>query len=661
MKNFEDILKDNGLRFGQFLDAKGQEDITSFFDTMLADRGGVLSDAEIDEILKNYQSLGVIEPDDGIERTQEEALAQLGEALKNSGLSEWLNTGYEMEHAADRHQEAMAGAADAAKAGSPASGSTAEQGHRQAGFDHYGNQTAAEDIRRTNPPHTDTSSPVAASAGSVPGTPGSAGRPKAVCTYQLVMQDNAETSTTHPLMILRDPEHQLPHHQAGAFTNPERRTAFEYSRDQQIHSADILFLDRRFVNLLRWLGEGHIAVMLSGGPVREGYAILKIRAIDVNSNESLQTANNDFLQLVIRRLLASRPKEKLPEEVQEEVDNSDASMLLSDMPAMIDYLNCAEDSLPDNIRNWAHRNIAMVKSNTISEEEKRHAQRALSIMLNIQWMGSYFEPIDPEAARRILDEELYGLERVKQRVIETIIQINRTHTLPSYGLLLAGPAGTGKSQIAYAVARILKLPWTSLDMSAIHDTEALTGSPRVYSNAKPGRIMEAFQQAGQSNLVFIINELDKADAMGAQGNPADALLTLLDNLGFTDNYMECQIPTGGVYPIATANDKTRISDPLLTRFAVIDIPDYTADEKKIIFRRYALPKVLRRMGMTRDECQIDDEAVDVIIDMYSDLPGVRDLEQAAEHMAANALFQIEAKGKSRVVFDAAAARSLLQA
>lgn len=96
--------------------------------------------------------------------------------------------------------------------------------------------------------------------------------------------------------------------------------------------------------------------------------------------------------------------------------------------------------------------------------------------------------------------------------------------------------------------------------------------------------------AGESNLVFIINELDKAASGKGNGNPADVLLTLLDNLGFTDNYMECMVPTVGVYPIATANDKAQISAPLMSRFAVIDIPDYTPEEKKIIFSRFALPK-----------------------------------------------------------------------
>ena len=225
--------------------------------------------------------------------------------------------------------------------------------------------------------------------------------------------------------------------------------------------------------------------------------------------------------------------------------------------------------------------------------------------------------------------------------------------------MLIGPAGTGKSQIAYAVARILKLPWTTLDMSSINDPEQLTGSSRVYANAKPGIIMEAFSAAGESNLVFIINELDKAASGKGSGNPADVLLTLLDNLGFTDNYMECMVPTGGVYPIATANEKDKISAPLMSRFAVIDIPDYTAEEKKIIFSRFALPKVLKRMGLKENECLIAADGLEAIVDLFSNTSGIRDLEQAAEHIAANALYQIEVNHVTQVVFDAKMVRELL--
>ena len=166
--------------------------------------------------------------------------------------------------------------------------------------------------------------------------------------------------------------------------------------------------------------------------------------------------------------------------------------------------------------------------------------------------------------------------------------------------------------------------------------------------------------AGENNLVFIINELDKATAGNGNGNPADVLLTLLDNLGFTDNYMECLIPTSGVYPIATANDKEKISAPLLSRFAVIDIPDYTAEEKKVIFSRFSLPKVLKRMHMEESECIITESALEAIIQRFSNTSGIRDLEQAAEHIAANALYQIEVNHVSSVIFDADMVKKLFE-
>ena len=206
---------------------------------------------------------------------------------------------------------------------------------------------------------------------------------------------------------------------------------------------------------------------------------------------------------------------------------------------------------------------------------------------------------------------------------------------------------------------ILKLPWMTLEMSSINDPEQLTGSSRIYANAKPGIIMDAFSMAGESNLVFIINELDKASSGNGKGNPADVLLTLLDNLGFTDNYMECMIPTVGVYPIATANDKEQISAPLMSRFAVIEIPDYTPDEKKVIFSRYALPKVLKRIGMRREECVLTEDGLEAVIDLHRGTSGIRDLEQAAEHLAANALYQIEAEHAKCVIFDAKTVCSLL--
>ena len=477
------------------------------------------------------------------------------------------------------------------------------------------------------------------------------------CTYTTFQSNENTASAKYPILVLDNTAKQWKYHSCGVFTNQTKRTAFEFTQEDGTVCADILRVDARFVNLLRWLGENHINVRLSGENTPDGYAVYKIREIAFGGGKKL-SAEDGFLQFMMERLFASSaPSEEAVDEEQEE-DGDD--MKLTSIQSITDFMTCAGRTMPDNIRLWARRNLAVARSNEVSPEERRHAQRALSIMMNIQWKNNYFEAIDPKEARRILDEELYGMERVKQRIIETIIQINRTHTLPAYGLLLVGPAGTGKSQIAYAVARILKLPWTTLDMSSINDPEQLTGSSRVYANAKPGIIMEAFSMAGESNLVFIINELDKATNGKGNGNPADVLLTLLDNLGFTDNYMECMVPTVGVYPIATANDKAQISAPLMSRFAVIELPDYTAEEKKVIFSKFALPKVLKRMSLKEEECVVAPDGLDAVIDQFADTTGIRDLEQAAEHIAANALYQIEVNHVSSVIFDADMVKKLFE-
>lgn len=320
-----------------------------------------------------------------------------------------------------------------------------------------------------------------------------------VCTYTVLRSNETTATPERPMVVLDNSRRAWKHHSCGVFANQARQTAFEFNEKDGTFPADILQVDARFISLLKWLGENHISVRLSGQNREDGYAVYKIREVAFGGGTKL-SAEDGFLQFMIDRLLASSaPADELEEEEQEVGGDN---MKLTSLQSISDFMNCAGRTLPDNIRLWARRNLAVARSHEVTPEERRHAQRALSIMMNIQWKNNYFESIDPQEARRILDEELYGMERVKQRIIETIIQINRTHTLPAYGMLLVGPAGTGKSQIAYAVARILKLPWTTLDMSSINDSEQLTGSSRIYTNAKPGIIMEAFSMAGESNLVL---------------------------------------------------------------------------------------------------------------------------------------------------------------
>ena len=489
--------------------------------------------------------------------------------------------------------------------------------------------------------------------------------PESRCTYTIETGFHETATPKTPLLVLSGGP--WPHHSSGIFQDPGVRTSFCFDPDpsgsaapegkKSLRVADILKIDSRFTNLVAWLGKNRIHVRLSGENTDGGYAVYKIRETLFSGAQKL-SGQDGFLQFMITRLLSSKPVPE-PELSEEDEEPEGDEMKLTSLQSITDFLSCAGRTLPENIRIWARRNLAVARSAEVSPEERRHAQHALSVMLNVQWRSSYFPPIDVKKARQILDEALYGMEKVKQRILETVIQINRTHTLPAYGLLLAGPAGTGKSQVAYAVARILGLPWTTLDLSSIHDPEQLTGSSRVYTNAKPGIIMEAFSMAGESNLVFIINELDKAGDGNGKGNPADVLLTLLDNLGFTDNYMECMIPTLGVYPVATANDKSRISAPLLSRFALIDIPDYTKEEKAVIFSNFSLPKTLRRLGLKNTECVVTEDGVQAVVSRYGSCSGIRDLEQAAEHIAANALYRIETTGVKAVVYDRKGVNDLL--
>lgn len=441
----------------------------------------------------------------------------------------------------------------------------------------------------------------------------------------------------------------------GQFTNPEHVLGFEVMTplgepivldfDQRIQRMDKLF---------EQLGRKHVPMELQGVEREDDKGSRQFFVYGIHVQDLIGTAVSDGqLQFIIDRLLRAPKRE-------EEAHVSYTPHISGINPIQM-FLDCAGDTIPYGIEKWARHTLKICNNPNISPEEKKHAQRALEIMLNIRWEGNQFAPIDPVGARKVLDEELYGMDEVKQRVIETIIQINRTGTLPSYGMLLIGPAGTGKSRIAYAVARILKMPWAVLDMSAIRDPEALTGSSRIYINGKPGRIMEAFMRAGTSNIVYVINELDKAEEAGNNGSAADALLTLLDNLGFTDAYMECAVPTDGVYPIATANDESKISDPLLTRFVNIHIPGYKPEEKAIIFRDYSLPRALKRMNMKSAECQVSSDAIEMIVQKYAKEPGCRDIEQVAEHLAAHALYRIEATGEREVSYTTENVEKILRA
>ncbi len=462
-------------------------------------------------------------------------------------------------------------------------------------------------------------------------------------SYQILHSNASMPDEKHPIAVLELPLLFSSDTLSGWFSiHDDKETFYVSSGNAKGKNLAILSADHRYMPLLHYLQEDKISLNIHGIRKNHQFSIISCNVPE----DARGTFHDDLLQMILERIRNSK-------DITESNDSlvNKNTVLFSDMKSIETFLHTAGNTFPSNIRNWAFQNLETAKSTVVSYDEQMHARHALSLMCKIQWGSSYFPAIDPVQARKILDEELYGMENVKQRIIEIIVQINRTHTLPAYGMLLVGPAGTGKSQISYAVARILQLPYASLSMSTIQDGEALTGSPRIYRNAKPGKIMEALEQAGSSNLVLVINELDKADQNRNGATPSDTLLTLFDGLGFIDNYVECTIPTYGIYPIATANETDRISTPLLSRFAVIEIQDYTKEERYVIFRDYTMPKVLKRIGILPQECIVTPQGVQAVLDFYENEPGVRRLEQAAEQIAANALYQIETKQITSITYD----------
>ena len=213
------------------------------------------------------------------------------------------------------------------------------------------------------------------------------------CTYTTFQSNENTASAKYPILVLDNTAKQWKYHSCGVFTNQTKRTAFEFTQEDGTVCADILRVDARFVNLLRWLGENHINVRLSGENTPDGYAVYKIREIAFGGGKKL-SAEDGFLQFMMERLFASSaPSEEAVDEEQEE-DGDD--MKLTSIQSITDFMTCAGRTMPDNIRLWARRNLAVARSNEVSPEERRHAQRALSIMMNIQWKNNYFEAIDPK-------------------------------------------------------------------------------------------------------------------------------------------------------------------------------------------------------------------------------------------------------------------------
>lgn len=274
----------------------------------------------------------------------------------------------------------------------------------------------------------------------------------------------------------------------------------------------------------------------------------------------------------------------------------------------------------------------------------------IETVLEMPWKKVSRDNQDIIHAKEILEEDHYGLEKVKDRVLEFLAVRALTKKGTSPILCLVGPPGTGKTSIARSVARALGKKYVRISLGGIHDEAEIRGHRKTYVGAMPGRIADAMRQAGVSNPLMLLDEIDKVSA-DHRGDVSSALLEVLDgeqNVKFRDHYLEIPLDLSGVLFIATANDASTIPRPLLDRMEVIEVSSYTENEKFHIAKKYLIPKQLERNGLTEEMLSFSDKALEKIIHNYTREAGVRNLERRIGEICRKAAREFLEKKKKTV-------------
>ncbi len=275
------------------------------------------------------------------------------------------------------------------------------------------------------------------------------------------------------------------------------------------------------------------------------------------------------------------------------------------------------------------RDVEKLRKQPFGSSEASVLRNYLDTVLELPWNVRTKERIDVDAARRILEKDHYGLEKIKERILETIAVRQMAPNMPPQILCLVGPPGVGKTSIAYSVARSLNRKIARIALGGVHDEAEIRGHRKTYVGAMPGRIMAAITQAKSSNPVLLLDEVDKLGT-DHRGDPSAALLEVLDaeqNKTYRDHYLEIPFDLSDVMFITTANTMDTIPRPLLDRMEVIELGSYTDEEKLMITKNHLIPNQLKKHGLRKSQLRITDDAIREIISCYTRESGVRNLER----------------------------------
>ena len=301
-----------------------------------------------------------------------------------------------------------------------------------------------------------------------------------------------------------------------------------------------------------------------------------------------------------------------------------------------------ESGMNETARKEADKVLGRIRQEGKNSHEYGLLYDYLDFVTSLEWKKAKYKKIDLEKAREILDEDHYGLKKVKNRVIQQLAVMSLNKKQSGSILLFVGAPGTGKTSIGQSIAKALGRKYVRISLGGVRDEAEIRGHRRTYIGAMPGRLMNAMKNAGTSNPVIVLDEVDKL-SRDFSGDPSSALLEVLDpeqNFSFTDHYMNVPYDLSDVLFVCTANTTDTIPEPLLNRMEVIQFPGYTAVEKFQIAKRHLLPRARKATGITEQELEVPDETIRAVIDHYTMESGVRGLKKQMDTLCRYAAVEV---------------------